>query len=87
MVGHEQAIPSQRVDDMRSSPRESLGQDVVQRRAFSQALPKFLGFRAKLVVRQFLELRIKFIDVMNQRPQPLHLALVLRTKTLFSVSN
>ena len=62
---------------------ERFRQDIIQRRAVGETFPKLLGFRAKLLIAEFLVLRLDLVHAMNQRPETLYGALVLRAHDFF----
>ncbi len=62
---------------------ERFGQQIIQRRALGEPLAEFVRLRAKLLVGKLLVFRLDFVDAVHHRPEPLHLALVLRTHKFF----
>src|SRR5207248_288474 len=62
--------------------RERLGQHCVQLLAAPDALAEFARLRAQRVVRELLEIRLEDVDLLDDRPQTLQVALVLRADDL-----
>jgi hypothetical protein len=62
--------------------RERLGQDRIERLALLDPLLHLEGLAAQLGVRLLLEIRLEPVDLVDHRPQALHLPFVLRAEDL-----